>query len=235
MITEETIITPEILEIFGFKKDGFGSYNLSVEIHEKELRLLCFSGDYLMLRQGDKEGKRHEDDVVTLWNKDIMKVFTFGQLNALVYGITGKWLQSQHKGEIAGRWVSCGEKFPEEWTTSIIRHRHTKKLITEDNVDEAQSDYFEMKDGTDIEYWKCEWLNENESPASPSNLSNKNDLTVLRNRMYDLLPTGKVDSIDFIACIGGMFKIFDEYIDYLPSTSPSNKEDAIGFAEWQKK
>lgn len=87
-----TPITPEILQLCGFEKDGFGCWNISIANFEGELKQLSFHGDYLFLRHGTIAQHRHKDDIVTVWNKDTMKVFPLEQLQALYFGITGRHL-----------------------------------------------------------------------------------------------------------------------------------------------
>ena len=85
-------LTPEWLERFGFLKDGFGAYNKDISNFEGEFKTLSFSGDYLYIRQGNKENGREGDDLVSLWNKDLMRVFYVHQLQNLYYALTGEEL-----------------------------------------------------------------------------------------------------------------------------------------------
>jgi len=77
-------ITPNILDSCGFVKDGFRSYNLSINQFSEGIKLLCFSGDYLYLKEGR--------DIVTIWNKRVMGDFYLHQLQNLVYLLTQKEL-----------------------------------------------------------------------------------------------------------------------------------------------
>lgn len=84
-------LTPEVLIAVRFMKDGFGSYNMDIEMFSCSLNQLSFSGDYLYLRQG-KSDKRHEDSLVVIWNKDLMKIFYLHQLQNLYFALTGQEL-----------------------------------------------------------------------------------------------------------------------------------------------
>lgn len=85
-------ITPDILVKCGFTKGGFNNYNLSINPHDGGLMILSFSNDYLYIRQG-KDGKESkDDDIVTIWNKDIISDFYLHQLQNLFHSITGKEL-----------------------------------------------------------------------------------------------------------------------------------------------
>jgi len=57
---------------FGVEKDGFHSFEYDLP---RNLTIKCkvvFDGDYVFLRQ-DTNGKRHDDSLVTIWNKDLTK------------------------------------------------------------------------------------------------------------------------------------------------------------------
>lgn len=83
------IITPELLEKCGFIKDGFHAYNLYITNKlQTHPMLLYFSGDYLYLRQ-ENNNRRFDDSVITLWNKNLMKVFYLHQLQNLYFALTG--------------------------------------------------------------------------------------------------------------------------------------------------
>lgn len=82
-------LTAELLESAGFIKDGFHAYNLYLPTALQTAKtLLSFSGDYLYLRQ-EINDRRFDDSVITLWNKDVMKVFYLQQLQNLYYALTG--------------------------------------------------------------------------------------------------------------------------------------------------
>lgn len=48
---------------------------------------------------------------------------------------------------------------------------------------------------------------------------NSSQLTTLRNELYDMLPTGKVEAWDMITAVKAMFERFDQVIDQQPSSS----------------
>ena len=85
-------ITPDILERCGFVKDGFGAYNLSISPWESHFKILSFAGDYLYLREGDEIEHRGKDNLVTLWNKDLMKEFYLHELQTLYFALMRKEL-----------------------------------------------------------------------------------------------------------------------------------------------
>ena len=86
-------LTPEILEQCGFVKDGFKAYNLNISPFPDGIRLLCFSGDYLYIKEGDKAIHPAKLDVVCLWNKDLMKEFYLHQLQNLYFAPTNRELK----------------------------------------------------------------------------------------------------------------------------------------------
>ena len=85
-------ITSEILEKCGFVKQGFG-YWLSINTFSKGSKFLFFSGDYLYIQEGSKDMPTPEDDIVTLWNKDLKKEFYLHELQNLYYLIIGEELK----------------------------------------------------------------------------------------------------------------------------------------------
>jgi hypothetical protein len=84
-------LTEEWLLKLGFEKDGFNAFNKSIALHKRQYKVLCFSGDYLFLREANTD-LRHEDSLCTLWNKDIKKQFYVHELQNLYYALTGKEL-----------------------------------------------------------------------------------------------------------------------------------------------
>lgn len=63
-------LTLEILEKTGFEKNGFNEYEKSISVFDNEYKMLIFCGDYLYLREGGRSGRRMDDDLVVLWNKE---------------------------------------------------------------------------------------------------------------------------------------------------------------------
>lgn len=85
-------LSPEILEKAGFKQNGFKDWIIDLpKTFSTSKRILSFSGDYLYLRIMDNK-HRHEDEIVTLWNKDMMKVFYTHQLQNLYFSLCGSEL-----------------------------------------------------------------------------------------------------------------------------------------------
>ena len=86
-------ITDKILLACGFKKDGFGNYNLSLLDYDKMgMKILSFARDYLYIREGRKVNEQSQDDLITIWNKDIKKEFYLHELQNLYFDITGNEL-----------------------------------------------------------------------------------------------------------------------------------------------
>lgn len=81
---------------FGVKKNGFGSFEYDTSPFNDKARVFIFTGDYLMLR--DMSGdNRMEDDLITLWNKDLMKEFYVHEWQNLYRDLTRKELQLKTK------------------------------------------------------------------------------------------------------------------------------------------
>lgn len=87
-------ITPEILERAGFVKNGFKQYEL--KINDKSFscvqKKLFFAGDYLYLEELVEGGRPKNSDILTIWNKDLMKTFYLHQLQNLIHALTGEEL-----------------------------------------------------------------------------------------------------------------------------------------------
>ena len=89
-------LTPDILEkCKGMWLSPFGDYIISVYPHKSGngFRNLIFCGDYLYLEEGSDKLKPQERDVITLWNKDLMKQFYLHQLQNLYFTLCGKELE----------------------------------------------------------------------------------------------------------------------------------------------
>lgn len=83
-------INEEFHNKFGVHKNGFHSFEYEIDNH----RVIVFNGDYIFLRQNDINTKRHEDDIVTLWNKDFKRRDIFvHEFQNLYFALTGKELQ----------------------------------------------------------------------------------------------------------------------------------------------
>lgn len=88
---EGVALTPEILEKCGFKLDGFKQYGIDLpKIISLSDRRIYFAGDYLYLQEGS--GRNPSLDLVTLWNKDLMKNFYLHSLQNVFYALTGEEL-----------------------------------------------------------------------------------------------------------------------------------------------
>lgn len=89
-------LTSEWLERFGFVQDAFDAWNLELTTRFASKTLLIFASDYLYMRQFNTD-KRHEDDICTIWNKDIMKHFYVHDLQNLYFALTGQELELKEK------------------------------------------------------------------------------------------------------------------------------------------
>lgn len=86
-------ITVEWLIRFGFKKDGFGNYLISVNQFDEGHKTLQFTPywDYLFLREhGDYDCIGPNDQMIVLWNMDLKKKFYVHELQNLFPLIAGK-------------------------------------------------------------------------------------------------------------------------------------------------
>lgn len=92
---QQVPLTPEILEKCGFEKDVFMGYQILIDNKEMSTvsKKLYFSGDYLYLEEWRDGVKTYERDLITLWNKDVMKTFYLHQLQNLIYSLTGEELE----------------------------------------------------------------------------------------------------------------------------------------------
>ena len=83
-------LTEEWHNKFGCIKNGFNSFEYSLPIKNNLYIKLIFTGDYVFLRQG--KGKL-EDDVVSIWNKDLTKRDMYvHEWQNLYYTLTGEEL-----------------------------------------------------------------------------------------------------------------------------------------------
>ena len=84
-------LTEEWHNKFGIKKDGFGSFIYKLpRVNNIKIRVV-FNGDYVFLRQG--LGRSIDDDIVSIWNKDLTKRDMFvNEWQNLYHALTGKEL-----------------------------------------------------------------------------------------------------------------------------------------------
>jgi len=87
------LLTPEILEKAGFEQNGFKAWDISINPHKGGHKVLSFSGDYLYIKEGSNIFAAKDDDIVCLWNKDLMKVFYLHQLQNLYFALCGTELK----------------------------------------------------------------------------------------------------------------------------------------------
>jgi len=92
-------LTEEWHNKFGVIKSGFESFEYSLPIKNNMYIKVIFIGDYVMLRQG--EGN-HEDDVVSIWNKDLTKRDMYvHEWQNLYFALTGEELTLIEDHEIS--------------------------------------------------------------------------------------------------------------------------------------
>ena len=65
-------LTEEMHNKFGGYKNGFNNFEYELPIKNNFSIKIIFSGDYVFLRQSNSHNI-HEDDVVSVWNKDLTK------------------------------------------------------------------------------------------------------------------------------------------------------------------
>ena len=58
---------------FGVEKDGFDSYRYKLPRKNNIDITIIFSGDYVMLMQGEEGKPRHDVDIISIWNKDLTR------------------------------------------------------------------------------------------------------------------------------------------------------------------
>lgn len=85
-------LTEEWHNNFGVQKNGFKNFEYDICPFGNKSKVFIFSGDYLYIR--DMSGKdRSEDDLITIWNKDIKKEFYVHEWQNLYFAFTGKELK----------------------------------------------------------------------------------------------------------------------------------------------
>ena len=65
-------LTEEIHNQFGVYKNGFNNFEYELPMKNNFSIKIIFSSDYVFLRQSNSHNI-HEDDVVSVWNKDLTK------------------------------------------------------------------------------------------------------------------------------------------------------------------
>lgn len=93
LIIEPIELTASILEKCGFVINGFKQHEMEIKGQSCVKRTLEFAGDYLYLREISNPKNRFDDDIITLWNKDLMKTFYLHSLQNLVFALTGSPLK----------------------------------------------------------------------------------------------------------------------------------------------
>jgi len=85
-------LTEEWHNKFGVKLDGFGSFRYVLPKSMSQKVTVMFSGDYVFLRQG--EPNKIDNDLVSVWNKDIIKRDMFvHEWQNLYFSLTGEELE----------------------------------------------------------------------------------------------------------------------------------------------
>lgn len=120
-------LTPEWLERFGFVLDAFDAWNLELTTRFASKTLLVFASDYLYMRQFNTD-KRHEDDICTIWNKDIMKHFYVHDLQNLYFALTGQELELK---DIFADYTAEQRNEAAKLATDIIKQAALSNNVTE--------------------------------------------------------------------------------------------------------
>lgn len=138
------------------------------------------------------------------------------------------------KPEIGLRWVPLSNRFPEDYTNSIIRQRSTKRLLTDADIEIADGEWFVMSGpGEDrIYYTECEWLEEipSSEPAKEPQpgMSAKDFITWCADETKFL---AQRDKDFFYMGAGRLFEVLAK----MPSPQPEpseEKEDSLHKSEW---
>lgn len=82
-------LTEEWLLKFGFEKEPM-AYSRNIDLFGGGKKL-SFSGDYLYLVDSEKKNTT-PTDIITIWNKDVIKQFYVHQLQNLYFALTGEEL-----------------------------------------------------------------------------------------------------------------------------------------------
>lgn len=85
-------LTEEMHNKFGVYKNGFNNFEYELPIKNNFSIKIIFSGDYVFLRQSNSHDI-HEDDVVSVWNKDLTKRDMYiNEFQNLYFALTGEEL-----------------------------------------------------------------------------------------------------------------------------------------------
>lgn len=91
-------LSPEWLDKFGFRKNGFNEYVLSISPWPEFLiKEVYFSGDYVYMREGKVVEHPSKADICTLWNNDLRGKMPLHMLQNTIYYLTGEELTIQPK------------------------------------------------------------------------------------------------------------------------------------------
>ena len=87
-----TPLTEEMHNKFGVYKNGFNNFEYELPIKNNFSIKIIFSGDYIFLRQSNSHNI-HEDDVISVWNKDLTKRDMYiNEFQNLYFALTGEEL-----------------------------------------------------------------------------------------------------------------------------------------------
>lgn len=90
-------MTEEWHNKFGVFKNGFGQFEYILPENRNFNLKVVFIGDYIFLRQAGSGGL-HTDDVISLWNKDLVKrEITVNEWKDLYFLLTGEHLTITQK------------------------------------------------------------------------------------------------------------------------------------------
>lgn len=85
-------LTEEWHNKFGVYKNGFNSFEYEINDFSSFGIKIIVTEDYVFLRQGNKKNM-HEDDVVSIWNKDLTKRNMYvHEFQNLYFALTGEEL-----------------------------------------------------------------------------------------------------------------------------------------------
>ncbi len=86
-------LTEEWHNKFGVKRNGFLSFEYELPRKNNIDIKVIFNGDYVMLRQGISKSIPPENDIVSIWNKDLTKRDMFvHEWQNLYFSLTGEEL-----------------------------------------------------------------------------------------------------------------------------------------------
>ena len=92
-------LTEEMHNKFGVYKNGFNNFEYELPIKNNFSIKIIFSCDYVFLRQSNSHNI-HEDDVVSVWNKDLTKRDMYiNEFQNLYFYLTGEELTHVSDGK----------------------------------------------------------------------------------------------------------------------------------------